>query len=503
MRTVLVFAIGLVSLECMAQDTPALSQRIAIYNPEWSPDGRTILFESNIDGRFGVYTIAFDGSGLRRLSDPTAVAEQPRWSPDGRLIVYSMRPNIHVMKADGSDSRAITSMPRGSYYQSSFSPDGRYITFQGAQDAASTRARVYVMRADGSDLRLLSDSAFGAEGPEWTAGGRITYRRVPYPKDFWRDMGRDDVDRARAGSRLVSVLPDGSGLVEVPTPQAPGRPNGVPEEARVTRDGRRFVFTRDSAGWSTLIAHDAESHLETVVLDGKRAGPLGYLRSAVPVSVADTFDTYLSSRTGEAIRRDRGAWFVRTVARIRVAQWVATDTWFDSTGVATARQARRTVRGSLATELEAVRAAGDSASLLVHEQWATGWVVPQGQGPRLIDGPVREERFAEAFVFAAIAQARPAAGRTFLVPTATLYGANPLVARVDSIQVVRVDTLRRGTGPVAVAVLRQPDGRQTWVDLVTGSVVVKRGNAGPQNWWWHVQRGVLPGQLLQPGTPNE
>jgi dipeptidyl aminopeptidase/acylaminoacyl peptidase len=243
-------AFALAPINASAQDAPALSQRIAIYNPQWSPDGRTILFESNIDGAFGVYTIARDGTGLRRLTDPSFVAEQPTWSPDGASIVYSRRPNIHVMKADGSDDRPILSMPGGAYYQSSFSPDGRFIAFQGTRDPASTRDRVFVMRADGSDLRVLSDSAYGAEGPTWTSDGRITYQRVPYPKPYWPEMGPADMASARAETRLMSIRPDGSGLSEVPTPPEPARPAGVPAEASVTHDGRDFAFTRDSSGWS-------------------------------------------------------------------------------------------------------------------------------------------------------------------------------------------------------------------------------------------------------------
>jgi TolB protein len=88
----------------------------------WSPDGRTLVYESayrpNPDSprlRFWYVTELFrvnaDGSGQRRLTD----GAQPLWSPDGKKIAFVGRrggkADLYVMNADGSGQRPLTRTP--------------------------------------------------------------------------------------------------------------------------------------------------------------------------------------------------------------------------------------------------------------------------------------------------------------------------------------------------------------------------------------------------------
>jgi TolB protein len=57
-------------------------------NPSWSPDGRSIVFDSSRDGDFEIYVMRADGSGERRLTDHPALDARSVWSPDGKVIVF-------------------------------------------------------------------------------------------------------------------------------------------------------------------------------------------------------------------------------------------------------------------------------------------------------------------------------------------------------------------------------------------------------------------------------
>ncbi len=528
--------IGLVSAEAGAQNTARLSRLIEYHNPEWSPDGRTILFESTLSGKYSIYTIAADGANLTQLTADTSNNSQPSWSPDGTRIVFSSDRaggflDIYLMKADGSGQARLTNMRSGLYYQSSFSPDANWIVFQGRGDMREVRDRVYVVRSDGSGLRLLSDSSYGAEGPRWSRDGKaVEFNRVPYPKRLWSEMGPADMQAARKGEGILSIPLTGSSVVALPK-RADGdsRPirtrdgtkaffrssrDGSPAiyemtaggnvrrvadaavvaEPNPSPDGRRFVYTKSVDGWAGLYVYDIAARQERLITGGPGAGPLGYLRTSMPNALTDTLDTFESPRSGGAIVRGNGAYVVRSVRQVGQRRFELADTWYDSTGRETAKQSTRTLRGSLATEVEWVRANSDSATLLVTSDRVTAWVVPAGKSAQLFDGPSTGERYAGVFVLASIAQSKPAIGSVFVAPVGSLYGGSPLATRVDSIRVMRRDTLHHGGRPVPVLVLGRGSG-EAWVDESTGAAVLARGNAGPERYWWHIRRGVTPPEV--------
>src|SRR5690349_16300674 len=52
----------------------------------WSPDGSRIAFQANRDGNYEIYTMNADGSNPTRLTNNTATEDEPSWSPDGSKI---------------------------------------------------------------------------------------------------------------------------------------------------------------------------------------------------------------------------------------------------------------------------------------------------------------------------------------------------------------------------------------------------------------------------------
>ena len=72
------------------------------FAPCWHPDGRTIVFTSNLDGRhpgaYSLYAINVDGTGLRRLTFGDGFDGFPHFSPDGTKLAW-------ISNRNGTDKR--------------------------------------------------------------------------------------------------------------------------------------------------------------------------------------------------------------------------------------------------------------------------------------------------------------------------------------------------------------------------------------------------------------
>lgn len=77
--------------------------------PDFSDDGRRIVFTSNRDQQGEIYLINAGGGGLKRLTRRAGDDWAPDFSPDGRRIAFTQLPGtLWVMNADGSGLRKLT-----------------------------------------------------------------------------------------------------------------------------------------------------------------------------------------------------------------------------------------------------------------------------------------------------------------------------------------------------------------------------------------------------------
>ena len=79
------------------------------FAPSWHPDGKRIIFSSNMDDwhedqhryghNFEIYLISVDGAGLERLTYNTTFDGFPMFSPDGKKLVFASNRNPQKPRA--------------------------------------------------------------------------------------------------------------------------------------------------------------------------------------------------------------------------------------------------------------------------------------------------------------------------------------------------------------------------------------------------------------------
>jgi Tol biopolymer transport system component len=148
-------------------------------NPNWSSDGRQIVFvRQNLTaepvGRQALFVVRADGSRLRRITPWNMDAgDGPVWAPDDSRILFRapahddfLNSNLYTIRPDGRGLRQITHVaPTTRLYSSSFSPDGTSIAF--GMTGVAEAADVFTMRTDGTGLKPVTRTPLHDSAPDW------------------------------------------------------------------------------------------------------------------------------------------------------------------------------------------------------------------------------------------------------------------------------------------------------------------------------------------------
>lgn len=234
------------------EDRSLIALDTIAWGPDWSPNGRLLLYERRLEGVFAIDAATGEE---RRVARPGAWGAS--WSPDGTQIVYTADRDgsdvIEIANADGKDPRVLTEA--SSLGTSDWSPDGTRIVFDGpGPEGARQGWDIYVIDVDGTNLVNLTNSDTVDLEPQWSPdGSTILFRSRRDPPPGWTQGDAPD--------ELYLMAPDGSDVRRLTEDSA------IDQWGTWSPDGSLIVFNRQLG--------EEPGDLFTIRPDGTGLTPLG------------------------------------------------------------------------------------------------------------------------------------------------------------------------------------------------------------------------------------
>ncbi len=211
-----------IAFTTFARGTPAIDvysletgRRLPFYNqvaslnatPNFTPDGKRILYSSSASGYAQIYSANLDGSDLRRVSTSRSIDIEPKVNPkNGVEIVFvsdrSGYPQIYKMNMEGADVMRLTT-GEGEAVNPAWHPEGQHIVFSWTRGFELGNFNIFIMDIATREVVQLTHGAGRNENPVWAPDGKHIV--------FASTRGRGRV------SQIWTMLADGTQLKQLTT----------------------------------------------------------------------------------------------------------------------------------------------------------------------------------------------------------------------------------------------------------------------------------------------
>ncbi len=265
-----------------------------IGRPSWSPDGKQIVFVSNVSGKNNLWILSADGGWPMQLTVSEQRQTQPRWSPNGKWIAYisdydgDEQWDIFLVSPHGGQVVNLTHTREISEEDPTWSADGRYLAYTvKPKTSSSYEIDVYdtVLR-DVKHITSGTPADLSNESPIWSKDGKwIVYTQsqakgtnsniyiaevatgkstLLTPHDGEQIFAADDLSSDEKTILITSNAANGYdnvGLLDVATKKITWLTKDKWEirGGSFTPDGKKITWTANVDGNADIYLHDIAS----------------------------------------------------------------------------------------------------------------------------------------------------------------------------------------------------------------------------------------------------